>query len=152
MAVTKCPECGEKISTSVKQCIHCGCEIRVCPECGMMHKSAVDICEECGYSFATCESGSLGSSISENGYEKEVKDTVEPPRSNADTENDVPYAWTIIERWEKEGGRPAFYYVATVFKWIGIALSALFGVAAFIVEILFVINIQSAQELSAFML
>lgn len=53
MALTTCPECGGKISTTVKNCIHCGCKITVCPECGMTLIGEPISCTECGYSFGS---------------------------------------------------------------------------------------------------
>ena len=51
MAIISCPECGEKISDSVKQCIHCGVNIVTCKECGKIYTKAVHTCSECGYVF-----------------------------------------------------------------------------------------------------
>ncbi len=51
MAIIVCPECGEKISDTVKQCVHCGVKIIVCPECGKIHTSNVSICTECGFAI-----------------------------------------------------------------------------------------------------
>ena len=53
MALTTCPECGGKLSTTVKNCIHCGCKITVCPECGMTLIGEPISCTECGYSFGS---------------------------------------------------------------------------------------------------
>ena len=52
MALVKCPECGGQISTMAKQCIHCGCEIKVCPECNGVYIAGVENCKGCGYIFA----------------------------------------------------------------------------------------------------
>lgn len=51
MALINCPECGEKISSSTTQCIHCGCNIKVCPECGEIYKGDIVECEKCGFRF-----------------------------------------------------------------------------------------------------
>lgn len=53
MALTTCPECGGKLSTTVKNCIHCGCKITFCPECGMTLIGEPISCTECGYSFGS---------------------------------------------------------------------------------------------------
>ena len=51
MAVINCPECNEKISNTVKQCVHCGASIVICPECGTAFVEGVKLCTECGYEF-----------------------------------------------------------------------------------------------------
>lgn len=48
MAITNCPECNGKISTTVDQCIHCGCKLAHCPECGITVIQGVQACPECG--------------------------------------------------------------------------------------------------------
>lgn len=51
MALIKCKECGESISSSAKTCPHCGFknEITTCPECGKKIKGTETTCPECGY-------------------------------------------------------------------------------------------------------
>lgn len=51
MALTKCPECGENISSSAKTCPHCGIKINLqtCPECGKKLNGDEINCPECGY-------------------------------------------------------------------------------------------------------
>ena len=49
MAIVICPECNEKISSSVSQCVHCGAKITVCPECGKIYMDHPNTCAECGY-------------------------------------------------------------------------------------------------------
>lgn len=51
MAIITCPECGQKISSTAQQCVHCGCKITVCSECGKVLLGEPDICSECGYPF-----------------------------------------------------------------------------------------------------
>lgn len=51
MAIIDCPECGGKISTSTKQCVHCGCNILICPECNDAYNENIDTCKTCGYQF-----------------------------------------------------------------------------------------------------
>ena len=51
MALITCPECGGQISTNAKQCIHCGCEVKVCPECNNVYVSNTHKCEKCGFRF-----------------------------------------------------------------------------------------------------
>ena len=53
MALIKCPECGNSISNTVAQCVHCGCKIRSCPECGEVYNiETIDVCSACGYVFS----------------------------------------------------------------------------------------------------
>ena len=51
MALIKCKECGESISSSAKTCPHCGYknEVSICPECGKKVKSSDINCPDCGY-------------------------------------------------------------------------------------------------------
>lgn len=51
MALIKCEECGESISSSAKTCPHCGIKINLetCPECGKKLKGDETNCPECGY-------------------------------------------------------------------------------------------------------
>ena len=51
MALIKCSECGESISSSAKTCPHCGVKINLqtCPECGAKLKGDEINCPECGY-------------------------------------------------------------------------------------------------------
>lgn len=49
MAIINCPECGEKISSTVNQCVHCGAKITVCPECNNVYTGHLETCPECGY-------------------------------------------------------------------------------------------------------
>ncbi len=51
MALIKCSECGQEISSSAKTCPHCGIKIslQTCPECGAKLKGDEINCPECGY-------------------------------------------------------------------------------------------------------
>ena len=51
MALIKCKECGESISSSAKTCPHCGFknEVSICPECGKKVKRSDVNCPDCGY-------------------------------------------------------------------------------------------------------
>ena len=51
MALIKCSECGESISSSAKTCPHCGVKINLqtCPECGAKLKGDETNCPECVY-------------------------------------------------------------------------------------------------------
>lgn len=51
MAIIKCPECGEPVSSTTNKCIHCGYEFSVCPECGTINKGKIAICQNCGYAL-----------------------------------------------------------------------------------------------------
>lgn len=52
MAMIKCPECGQRISSMAGTCPHCGVGIkghlRECPHCGEYMLDAQDECPECG--------------------------------------------------------------------------------------------------------
>lgn len=51
MSIIHCPECNEKISSTVSQCVHCGVKITVCPECEKIYTEHLERCSECGYVF-----------------------------------------------------------------------------------------------------
>lgn len=51
MAIINCPECNEKISSTVDHCIHCGVKITVCPECEKIFTTDQSVCPECGYTI-----------------------------------------------------------------------------------------------------
>ena len=53
MSMIKCPDCEKNISSTAKQCIHCGCIFTVCPECETVFSGEVTECKECGYKFKT---------------------------------------------------------------------------------------------------
>ncbi|HIR40107.1 MAG TPA: hypothetical protein IAB90_06990 [Candidatus Coproplasma stercoripullorum] len=48
MSLIKCPECGQMISSTTKQCVHCGCKISFCNECGNVLVGDVKQCPNCG--------------------------------------------------------------------------------------------------------
>ena len=58
MAIIKCPECGENVSTTAQKCVHCGCEITYCPECNQVFTGNIKVCPSCGYHIAPEETES----------------------------------------------------------------------------------------------
>lgn len=56
MALIRCPECGQEISDTVSQCVHCGARVTVCPECGAVCMGEATICSTCGYILKAEES------------------------------------------------------------------------------------------------
>lgn len=80
-----CPHCGEQISDTAENCVHCGCKITVCPDCGHAAAGDVDVCGKCGCrikSDTNSESAMLKqeSSNLENTYDNWAKSA---PRDNA---------------------------------------------------------------------
>lgn len=73
MAIIKCPECGRDVSSQAKECVHCGCKIKVCPECGKALFETVGICDGCGYAFTVEKSIVKDSATSETKDEKTLK-------------------------------------------------------------------------------
>lgn len=53
MALIKCPECGEQVSSNAPQCVHCGCHFSVCPECGKAYVGEPETCSKCGFKLST---------------------------------------------------------------------------------------------------
>ena len=54
MALIKCKECKKEMSSTVKECPHCGYknDTKTCPECGAVVNSNDTTCGECGYPLA----------------------------------------------------------------------------------------------------
>lgn len=48
MAIVKCPECGNEISTNATKCVHCGSLFTVCPDCNAVLAGSSEICPVCG--------------------------------------------------------------------------------------------------------
>ncbi|MBE5747925.1 MAG: zinc ribbon domain-containing protein [Clostridiales bacterium] len=49
MALVRCPECGESISSTAKKCIHCGANFHgTCFECGGLIVEGESVCRQCG--------------------------------------------------------------------------------------------------------
>lgn len=48
MALFKCPDCGNTVSTTADCCPHCGMIFTVCPECGKVYKGELSQCPSCG--------------------------------------------------------------------------------------------------------
>lgn len=48
MALVKCPECGNEVSSTARQCVHCGFSFVVCPDCGEILSDGVTVCPNCG--------------------------------------------------------------------------------------------------------
>ena len=61
MALIKCSECGNEISSSAKFCPHCGLknELHFCPECGAKLKGNENNCPECGFPVAKKNAASI---------------------------------------------------------------------------------------------
>ncbi|HBF86389.1 MAG TPA: hypothetical protein DDW54_01770 [Clostridiales bacterium] len=74
MALIKCPECGETVSSAARQCVHCGYKYTVCPECGKIHGGAVSVCDVCGYAFADKTERTIGKVGSEKKSFSEYRD------------------------------------------------------------------------------
>lgn len=51
MSMIRCPECGQEVSSTSEQCVHCGYKFRVCPECGKVVSAESKECPSCGYHF-----------------------------------------------------------------------------------------------------
>ena len=51
MALIKCSECGEEISSNAKACPNCGHknDVKTCPECGTVVDPSAATCPECGF-------------------------------------------------------------------------------------------------------
>lgn len=100
MALIKCPECEEKLSTEAKRCVHCGCEFTVCQECGAVLVGKAAVCSECGYVFVKKED------ISNKTNPKRVT----PKESDAGKKKEnfskgISSLKGVREKWEEECGK-----------------------------------------------
>ena len=134
MAITKCPECGEKISTTVNQCIHCGCEISICPDCNQAYIGRVPYCTECGYSFNghTAEYTSKNEATNDLTEAAEKNNEEVPSATKSSEEADHEAENTIdatpavkplnemISQWRRKRF-PFFYHVLNIFGYIAVA-------------------------------
>ena len=66
MAIIKCPECGGDISSQTKDCVHCGCKIKICPECGKALFERAESCDGCGYLFANASTEIISETITKD--------------------------------------------------------------------------------------
>lgn len=55
MALVKCPDCNERVSSTAEKCVHCGCSLSVCPDCGKVSPGGTDFCSSCGFNFKKAE-------------------------------------------------------------------------------------------------
>ncbi len=55
MAIFKCPDCGNNVSTTADRCPHCGMVFTACPECGKIYKGQLEKCPNCGAVFGNIE-------------------------------------------------------------------------------------------------
>ena len=55
MAIIRCPECNNEVSTSAEVCPHCGVRIsgniKMCPDCGAVSLKEEPSCKSCGASL-----------------------------------------------------------------------------------------------------
>lgn len=109
MAIINCPECNEKISDTVKQCVHCGASITVCPECKKISVGNLDICSECGYV------------ISKNHQQSEAYEVVEKKQDKK-----IKNAQFAIEKWKLENPINRLYDHDVIIKLIAIGIGIWF--------------------------
>ena len=136
MAVTKCPECGGMVSTTVNKCIHCGTEFKVCPNCQTAVAASAAFCPECGSPIASAP------------HSAEVPLMETPPTQQYREEfahRDQP-AFPSMESILQSIKKPAGYYIFKTFHIISIVLSIICGVLFFIGTIISVIySIETAS-------
>ncbi|MBP3592673.1 MAG: zinc ribbon domain-containing protein [Clostridia bacterium] len=122
MAIIKCPECEENISSTVKQCIHCGAKIRFCPECESVFVGNVASCPNCGYAFEQVEQ------ISQ----------MPLPKTSDSHKNEVPDSEDISEtsvaalkhRWGEE--KPTIKIVGKVLGWGATIITIILVILAYL--------------------
>lgn len=145
MAVIKCPECGETVSSTVNKCVHCGYEYAVCPECKSAVESNAVYCTVCGYVFKE----NAGTMFEENikvEAEAEYGVEVEAEQKKPEEAPKKPkmLCRSLQEIW-KEGNRPT---ISKVFDKIDTIFTVIFVVSiAFILGAVFckTVNIFEGQ-------
>ena len=91
MAIIQCPECGGTVSTTAKQCIHCGAQISICPQCENVWAGGGNFCTRCGYNIAASEqiaNNSFGSQP--NQYNVQQDQNSYQPQNNYDQNQYAP--------------------------------------------------------------
>ncbi len=135
MALINCPECGKQISSSAKQCVHCGCAFSVCPECGNVTVGSFEVCPSCGYSSAKPERPQR--------YEQTQKsesffDAEPAPRESAAAIVEDP-----LRVWQKSS--PVDRYMMKSFKWLKILFHVLSFVFFILGSVFFIIWMQKSS-------
>ena len=72
MAMIKCPECGQEISSMARACPHCGCRVTVCPDCGAVYMGERETCESCGCVLKQAESAAPSEASKGQALQKSV--------------------------------------------------------------------------------
>ncbi len=111
MALVKCPECGNDISTNAKTCPHCGTAIRICPECGAVYAGMQQTCTNCGYVFD--------------------KTTAQPLDGDNAPSELIENQWLARATADKK--------IATALKYVGKALNALDTIIIILIGLLFIL-------------
>lgn len=114
MALIKCPECGEQVSSNTNQCVHCGCRYSLCPECGGVFVGDVDRCPTCGYQISTKKSFAKPNTKNGNGNSS--------------------FGTDVVAAWESRSGTDKV--VVKAIKWANIVLSVLvlaFAIIAYLI-------------------
>lgn len=74
MAIFKCPECGNTVSTTAACCPNCGMKFTVCPECGKIYKGQPSVCPNCGAALNKASHTSNAASHAAAGHTSPQKD------------------------------------------------------------------------------
>ena len=114
MAIVQCPECGGKVSTEAKMCVHCGCELSFCKECGAVFAGQINVCTECG------------STIGKARYTSEQGEGF-----SGDSTRGLPGVRKIYRKWEAESGIKIYNTCRVLSFWLAI-ISAVIGLILFI--------------------
>ena len=127
MALIYCPECGEKISHTVTQCIHCGVKLQVCPECYQAYMEKVDRCSECGYKFTQKENQQQEQQNNYNANQNFAKDS-EQKKEN------VTSPKTLIKKIKLDSKIVSFFSAKNPLGWLNFVAIACIVIVAFKIQ------------------
>ena len=102
MAISSCPECGGKVSTTAKKCVHCGVELKSCPECEAVLLSNIEICPECGYDFSIDNGKENNKENSKNKGKSNNKKNKSKKIEEEEEQIDICKINTLYDTWEEK--------------------------------------------------
>lgn len=137
MAIFKCPDCGNTVSTTADRCPHCGLVFTACPECGKIYKGRIDKCPNCGAVF--------------NNTAKQQEASVQQStqKENSKTLNEKEYSDSSLkleDLWKVK--QPQKADVAKKISYVDKALNILTGILDVIAIVIYIMWLIEENSLS----